>query len=190
MGRQCILLGIDVKRTEFGWEVFSHSGTIPTGKEVIEWALMGQQLGVGELLVTSIDRDGTQEGYDLELMEMLSTSLSIPVIASGGVGKWEDIRDVFVKGKADAALAASLFHFNGYSVEKLKRAFSSREHFGETMIYCSIDLMAGKAVQLVQGKAENKKLEVTDVMGLALKFSKIGPINVIDLDAALEQGDN
>ncbi len=120
-GSQCILLGIDVKRTEFGWEVFSHSGTIPTGKEVMEWALMGQRLGVGELLVTSIDRDGTQEGYDLELMEKLSTSLSISVIASGGVGKWEDIRDVFVKGKADAALAASLFHFNGYSVEKLKR---------------------------------------------------------------------
>jgi imidazole glycerol-phosphate synthase subunit HisF len=119
-GSQCILLGIDVKRTDFGWKVFSHSGTLSTGKEVMEWALMGQQLGVGELLVTSIDRDGTQEGYDLELMEKLSTALSIPVIASGGVGKWEDIRDVFVKGKADAALAASLFHFNGYSVKKLK----------------------------------------------------------------------
>jgi phosphoribosyl-ATP pyrophosphohydrolase/phosphoribosyl-AMP cyclohydrolase len=74
--------------------------------------------------------------------------------------------------------------------EKIKGAFGSREHFGETMIYCSIDLMGGKGVQLVQGKAEKKKLEVTDVMGLALRFSKIGPINVIDLDAALEQGDN
>ena len=109
-----------MKKSDFGWEVFSHSGTIPTGKEALEWALVGQQLGVGELLITSIDRDGTQEGYDLELIQQLCTSLSIPVIASGGVGKWEDIRDVFIQGKADAALAASLFHFKGYSVGSLK----------------------------------------------------------------------
>jgi imidazole glycerol-phosphate synthase subunit HisF len=120
-GSQCILLAIDAKKTGSEWKVFSHNGTIPTGKEVLSWALEGQQLGAGELLITSIDRDGTQEGYDLELIQMLSTHLSIPVIASGGVGKWEDIKDVFIKGNADAALAASLFHFNICSIEQLKR---------------------------------------------------------------------
>ncbi len=120
-GSQCIILAVDAKKTGFEWEVFSHSGTIATGKDAISWAFEGQQLGAGELLVTSIDRDGTQEGYDLELIQRLSTHLSIPVIASGGVGKWEDIKDVFIKGKADAALAASLFHFNRCSVEQLKR---------------------------------------------------------------------
>ncbi len=120
-GSQCIILAIDVKRTELGWEVFSHSGTVSTGKNALEWALIGQQLGAGELLVTSIDRDGSQEGYDLELIQMLESRLSIPIIASGGVGKWEDIKDVFTKGKADAALAASLFHFNGCSVEQVKK---------------------------------------------------------------------
>jgi imidazole glycerol-phosphate synthase subunit HisF len=120
-GSQCIILAIDAKKTGSEWKVFSHSGTISTGKDALSWAFEGQRLGAGELLVTSIDRDGTQEGYDLELIQMLSTHLSIPLIASGGVGKWEDIKDVFIKGKADAALAASLFHFNGCSVEQLKR---------------------------------------------------------------------
>ena len=88
---------------------------------VLSWALLGEKLGAGELLITSIDRDGTQEGYDLELIQMLSSKLTIPIIASGGVGKWEDIKEVFLKGKADAALAASLFHFGTLTVLDLKK---------------------------------------------------------------------
>jgi cyclase len=126
-GSQCIILAIDVKKTDSGWEVFSHSGTVSTGEDALSWALEGQRLGAGELLVTSIDRDGTQEGYDLELIQMLSAHLSIPIIASGGVGKWEDIKDVFVQGKADAALAASLFHFKGCSVGELKRLLAQED---------------------------------------------------------------
>lgn len=119
-GSQCVVLAIDVKRKEGGWEIFSHGGSKLTGKDALEWALEGQRLGAGELLVTSIDRDGTKVGYDLELMRMISTRLSIPVIASGGVGKWEDIRDVFIEGKVDAALAASLFHSKSCSIRSVK----------------------------------------------------------------------
>jgi imidazole glycerol-phosphate synthase subunit HisF len=123
-GSQCIILAIDVKKTNSGWEVFSHSGSLATGKNALAWALEAQKLGAGELLVTSIDRDGMQKGYDLELIQMLSGHLSIPIIASGGVGKWEDIKDVFTQGKADAALAASLFHFGKCSVWQLKELLS------------------------------------------------------------------
>lgn len=119
-GSQCIILAIDAKKIDCGWKVFSHSGTISTNKDVLAWALEGQLLGAGELLITSIDRDGTQQGYDLELIQKLESRLSIPIIASGGVGTWEDIKDVFIKGKADAALAASLFHFKGCSIGDLK----------------------------------------------------------------------
>jgi imidazole glycerol-phosphate synthase subunit HisF len=118
-GSQCIVLAIDVKRTSEGWQVFSHAGTVATDKDALEWALQGQNLGAGELLVTSIDRDGTKEGYDLELIRALSDLLQIPIIASGGVGKWEDIRDAFL-ANADAALAASLFHFGSFSVNQVK----------------------------------------------------------------------
>ncbi len=120
-GSQCVILAIDVKRKGAGWEVYGSAGTIATGKDALQWALEGQNLGAGELLVTSIDRDGTQEGYDLELIETLSRQLKIPLIASGGGGKWEDIRDAFVKGKADAALAASIFHFNRCPIPELKQ---------------------------------------------------------------------
>lgn len=119
-GSQCIVLAMDVKKMERGWEVFSYAGTRPAGRDALEWALEGQRLGAGELLVTSIDRDGTQNGYDLDLMRLLSSNLTVPIIASGGVGKWEDIRNVFQEGKADAALAASIFHFNGMTVKELK----------------------------------------------------------------------
>lgn len=125
-GSQCIILAIDAKRIGSGWEVFSHSGTVSTGKDVLAWAFEGQRLGAGELLVTSIDRDGTHQGYDLALIKRLSTKLSIPLIASGGVGKWEDIKDLFIKGDADAALAASLFHFNRCSIGELKRLLTQQ----------------------------------------------------------------
>jgi cyclase len=123
-GSQCIVLAMDVKKTNLGWQIFSHSGSLSTGKDALAWAMEGQKSGAGELLVTSIDRDGMQNGYDLELIQMLSTHLSIPIIASGGVGQWEDVRDVFVLGKADAALAASLFHFGKCSVRELKELLS------------------------------------------------------------------
>ena len=119
-GSQCIVLAMDVKKTFGKWQVFSYAGTIATDKDALTWALKGQELGAGELLVTSIDRDGTKEGYDLELMELLSSNVRLPIIASGGVGKWEDICDVFLRGNADAALAASLFHFDSYSIKQLK----------------------------------------------------------------------
>jgi len=120
-GSQCIILAIDVKRVNGVWKVFSHSGTLSTGKDALAWALEGEHLGAGELLITSIDRDGTEQGYDLSLIQTLSSQLSIPIIASGGVGTWEDIKEVFTQGKADAALAASLFHFKGCSIGELKK---------------------------------------------------------------------
>lgn len=116
-GSQCIVLAVDVK----GRRVFSHSGTVDVAKEALSWALEGQRLGAGELLITSIDRDGMQQGYDIELLKLLGSHLSIPIIASGGVGRWEDIREAFVEGKADAALAASLFHKQGFSIGQLKQ---------------------------------------------------------------------
>jgi cyclase len=126
-GSQCILLAIDIMKlaTESGWRVFSHSGTVPTGKDALEWALEAEKLGAGELLVTSIDRDGMQQGYDLELVRLLSNALSIPLIASGGAGRWEDIRDAFVVGGADAALAASLFHYNNGSIQQVKQLLAN-----------------------------------------------------------------
>lgn len=120
-GSQCIILAIDAKRAGEGWQIYSHSGTLPADKDALQWALEGQKLGAGELLVTSIDRDGTQQGYDLQLIQKLHAHLTIPIIASGGVGKWEDMRDLFVIGKAEAALAASLFHYNICSIGELKK---------------------------------------------------------------------
>jgi imidazole glycerol-phosphate synthase subunit HisF len=119
-GSQCVILAIDAKKTNNGWEVYSHSGSLSTGKNALMWALEGEELGAGEILVTSIDRDGTKQGYDLELIQTLKRSLKIPIIASGGVGALEDIRDVFSQGNADAALAASIFHFRQCTITQLK----------------------------------------------------------------------
>jgi imidazole glycerol-phosphate synthase subunit HisF len=126
-GSQCIVLAVDVKEIGSTWKVFSHRGTRFTGLDVLFWALSGQQLGAGELLITSIDREGTKEGYDLELIQMLSTHLSIPIIASGGAGTPEDVKDVLTKGNADAALASSLFHFNSCSIAQLKKLVSEEK---------------------------------------------------------------
>ena len=110
-GSQCIVLAMDVKKMERGWEVFSYAGTRPAGRDALEWALEGQRLGAGELLVTSIDRDGTENGYDLDLMRLLSSNLTVPIIASGGVGKWEDIRDVFQGGESRCSACRFNFPF-------------------------------------------------------------------------------
>jgi cyclase len=120
-GAQCIVVAIDAKRVDDGWEVFVHGGRKPTGLDAIEWAVEAEERGAGELLVTSMDRDGTKDGYDVELLRAISRRVRIPVIASGGAGNLEHLRDGLVEGEADAVLAASIFHFREYTVDEAKR---------------------------------------------------------------------
>lgn len=120
-GAQCIVVAIDAKRVNDGWEVFVHGGRKPTGLDAIAWAVTAEKRGAGELLVTSMDRDGTKDGYDNELLRAVSERVSIPVIASGGAGTLEHLREALTDGAADAVLAASIFHFREYSVEDAKR---------------------------------------------------------------------
>jgi len=120
-GSQCIILAIDGRRTKKGnWEVFTHGGRKSAGLDVIEWAKQGVSCGAGEILLTSMDADGTLSGYDLELTQKVADAVNVPVIASGGAGDPNDFFDVFTEGKADAALAASLFHDNQLSIPYLK----------------------------------------------------------------------
>lgn len=120
-GSQCVVCAIDAKRNGASWEVYLNGGRIPTGIDAIEWAREAQQRGAGEILLTSMDQDGQKAGYDIELTGTVSENVSIPVIASGGAGKAEHFLDAFTKGKADAVLAASLFHFNELPVPELKK---------------------------------------------------------------------
>lgn len=130
-GSQCIVVAIDAKRIERKikrscWEVFIHGGRTPTGLDVARWAKKAEQLGAGEILLTSMDFDGTKDGYDIPLTRAVSQELKIPVIASGGAGNPEHFYDVFKSGKADAALAASIFHFGQCRVEKVKKYLKSK----------------------------------------------------------------
>lgn len=120
-GSQCVVVAVDVKKLGAKWKVFIKGGNEETSFEALEWAKMAEKLGAGEILLTSMDRDGTKGGFDLELLKVISTNLSIPVIASGGAGKMEDFSDAFRIGRADAALAASLFHFGEISIKELKK---------------------------------------------------------------------
>jgi cyclase len=121
-GSQCIVVAIDAKRGESGnWEVFTHGGRRATGIDAVEWAKKMQALGAGEILLTSMDRDGTKVGFDLPLTRAVSDAVSIPVIASGGVGNLQDLADGIVQGHADAVLAASIFHYGQHSVQEAKR---------------------------------------------------------------------
>lgn len=121
-GSQCIVVAIDAKRGESGnWEVFTHGGRRATGLNAVEWAKKMQALGAGEILLTSMDRDGTKVGFDLPLTRAVSDAVSIPVIASGGVGSLQDLADGIVQGHADAVLAASIFHYGQHSVQEAKR---------------------------------------------------------------------
>jgi len=123
-GNQCIVVAIDAKRragTSLQWEVFTHGGRTPTGKDAVEWAREAERRGAGEILLTSMDRDGTKQGYDVELTRMVCASVGIPVIASGGAGTPAHFRDALTTGGADAALAASLFHFGELSIGDVKR---------------------------------------------------------------------
>jgi len=119
-GSQCIVVAIDAKRVGDRWEVFTHGGRKPTGLEAVEWAQKMVGLGAGELLLTSMDRDGTKSGFDLALTRAISDAVEVPIIASGGVGNLQHLVDGVKQGGADAVLAASIFHFGEYSVQQAK----------------------------------------------------------------------
>ena len=119
-GSQCIVVAIDAKRVDGGWEVFTHGGRNPTGIDACEWSKRMERYGAGEILLTSMDRDGTKAGYDLELTRTISKAVNIPVIASGGVGELQHILEGVTEGGASAALAASIFHFGEFSIRDCK----------------------------------------------------------------------
>lgn len=125
-GSQAIVVAIDAKREDGRFGVFSRSGSTAAGREAVEWAVEAEACGAGEILLTSIDRDGTRSGFDCELTAAVSGAVSIPVIASGGAGSFEHFADVFTQGRADAALAASVFHFSEHAVIDLKQFLHSR----------------------------------------------------------------
>ena len=127
-GSQCIVVAIDARQVEAGrWEVYIHGGRTPTGKDVLQWAEEAEALGAGEILLTSMDRDGTKSGYDLELTRAVSRAVSMPVIASGGVGTLEHMAEGLTLGEADAVLAASIFHYREYSIDEAKRYLEERK---------------------------------------------------------------
>jgi len=129
-GSQCIVVAIDAKQVEQGdepkWEIFTHGGRKPTGIDAIQWAEKMTGYGAGEILLTSMDRDGTKNGFDLELTSRISDAVNVPVIASGGVGNLQHLVDGIVEGKADAVLAASIFHFGEHTVPEAKKYMAER----------------------------------------------------------------
>jgi cyclase len=127
-GAQCVVLAIDARRREEGggWEVYSHGGRRPTGRDAVEWAAEGERLGAGEILLTSMDRDGTLDGYDLELTRAVSDAVRLPVIASGGAGNPLHMFEALTSGGAEAVLAASIFHFGELSIEAAKADLAAR----------------------------------------------------------------
>lgn len=129
-GAQCIVVAIDAKQVESGdhprWEIFTHGGRKPTGIDAIEWAIKMYEFGAGEILLTSMDRDGTKNGFDVDLCSRVSEAINIPLIASGGVGNLEHLANGVIEGKADAVLAASIFHYGEYSVGEAKEYMASR----------------------------------------------------------------
>ncbi|TNJ64359.1 imidazole glycerol phosphate synthase subunit HisF [Paenibacillus hemerocallicola] len=126
-GKQCVVLGLDAKavynenKELVRYEVYTHSAHQSTGLDVVEWAQMAEQLGVGEIICTSIDKDGTKDGYDIGLLSLLSQSVNVPIIASGGAGKLSDIGEVFEKANVDAALVASLLHYKECTIDDIKQ---------------------------------------------------------------------
>ena len=125
-GSQCIVVAIDVKNNGKFWEVFLHGGRTPTGIDAAEWAKEVEQRGAGEILLTSMDKDGTKDGFDLEITSKISQMLNIPVIASGGAGNLQHLADGVTIGKADAVLAASIFHFKEYTIREAKEFMRDR----------------------------------------------------------------
>jgi cyclase len=127
-GSQCVVLAIDARRRAegAGWEVFSHGGRRAAGRDAVEWAVMGERLGAGEILLTSMDNDGTENGYDLDLLRAVTSALRLPVIASGGAGNAAHMYDALTSGGAEAALAASIFHFGELSIGAVKDELAGR----------------------------------------------------------------
>lgn len=127
-GSQCVVVAIDAKRRKDaqGWTIYKNGGRVDMGIDAVEWAMKAEKLGAGEILLTSMDCDGTKDGYDIELTRTISENVSIPVIASGGAGKKEHFYDALTEGKADAVLAASLFHFNELQIRDLKEYLAGR----------------------------------------------------------------
>ena len=126
-GAQCMVLAVDAKKTTSGgWEVYIHGGRTATGLDVLEWVRKAVTLGAGEILLTSMDADGTQDGFDLDLTRAVAEEVPVPVIASGGAGKLEDFYRVLTEGKADAALAASVFHYGTFRIKEVKDYLSRR----------------------------------------------------------------
>ena len=126
-GSQCIVVAIDAKRrADGGWEVYTHGGRRPTGRDAVEWAREVQRLGAGEILLTSMNADGTKAGFDIALTKAVTDAVNIPVIASGGAGSLEHLADAVLSGGADAVLAASIFHFGQFTIEQAKRYMASR----------------------------------------------------------------
>ena len=125
-GRQCVVIAIDVKKKGNSWEVLSHGGTRATGLDAVEWAKRVEDLGAGEILLTSMDADGVKDGYDIELNSVIADEVNIPVIASGGCGKLEDFYEVFSQTNVSAALAASVFHYKQFTVPEVKEYLKDR----------------------------------------------------------------
>ena len=126
VGNQCIVVAIDAKRSGAGWEVYTHGGRKPTGLDAVQWAQRMQAAGAGEILLTSMDRDGTRDGFDLALTRAVSDAVGVPVIASGGVGSLEHLAEGVIEGHADAVLAASVFHFGEFTVRQAKEHMRMR----------------------------------------------------------------
>jgi cyclase len=126
LGSQCVVVAVDARRRGSGFEVYTHGGRTPTGLDALTWATVCERLGAGELLLTSMDRDGTRDGYDLELTRSVARACSIPVIASGGVGTLEHLVEGAVAGDADAVLAASIFHYAEHGVAEAKAYLAAK----------------------------------------------------------------
>ena len=125
-GNQCIVVAIDAKRKDSNsWEVYVHGGRTPTGLDVLEWSREAERLGAGEILLTSMDKDGRKDGYDIELTKAVTSNVNIPVIASGGAGRLEHLRDAILLGGADAVLVASIFHYGEYTIRQAKEYLRS-----------------------------------------------------------------
>ena len=127
-GRQCVVVAIDAKRRadDKGWNIFKNGGRVDMGIDAVEWAMEADRLGAGEILLTSMDCDGVKEGYDIELTRTIAENVSVPVIASGGAGKMEHFYDALTEGGADAALAASLFHYKELEIIDLKKYLNDK----------------------------------------------------------------
>ena len=204
-GAQCVVLAIDGKRNAAsgGYNVMTRSGALDTGLDVVKWAVEGAQLGAGEILLTSLDRDGTRQGFDCDLIKLVAAAVRIPVVASGGANCAQHMVDAFGSG-ASAVLAASIFHFGDTTVAKIKeevaalgvRVRPAPKQRAQSLTYTQniqsvipcIDIMNGNAVQLVGGKPEALEIDAGDPMAILRKYRVGGEIAIVDLDAAISGG--